>query len=247
MYRLAFVVFILGTQIGLRHQSETCEPRPDYWFAERYEFGPVNLPQSIKLDQSPPNVAQGYFQIRNQSEFPIYVLPIDARPSLVATTAPSISGDGLSDEQSPEEILFLDRAPELATFVIDAGESLQLDNANFPILIPYIEERNVLDFGRPAFIYVPLTQRGEFLLVYDDQLAKVPFTISYAINENFTPEVCDEEINPITQQAVAFDEESNNSILISTIAFGVILLVTVGAVFLVRKLATGASNDKSAK
>jgi len=235
VYRLAFIVFILGTQFSLRHQSETCEPRPDYWFAERYDFGPVNLPQSVKLVQSPPNVAQGYFQIRNQSEFPIYVLPIDARPALISTEAPSISGDGLSDEQSPEEIFFLDQAPELATFVIDAGESLQLDNANFPILIPYIEERNILDFARPAFFYVALTQRGEFLMVNDDQMISVPFTISYAINENFNPQVCGGNIETTTQQDIDTLVEPKNIVISSTITITLIVAISLGAIFWIRK------------
>ncbi len=224
---------------------QACEPLPDYWFAERYEFGPVNLPETIDLVQSPPDVAQGYFQISNHSDSPLYVLPMDSRASLVVTAEPSITGEGLTQEQTTEEILLIERAPDLATFVIEAGKIFTLDNESFPTLVPYIEERNVLDFSRPAFFFLPITQRGEFLLVFDDQLITVPFTISYAINENFTPEICGEDIESSTQQEIEFASEADYSVLISAVAFGVILLVSLGSIVGVRKLTTDESTEKT--
>jgi len=187
------------------------------------------------LVQSPQDAAVGDFQISNLSNLSLYVLPMDAIQSLVATVEPSFTGDGLSEEQTSEEIFLLDRATELAAFVLNSDESLTLDLESLTALVPYIEERNIIGFSRPSFVYLPITQRGEFHLVFGDQLITVPFTISYALNENFNPEVCGEEIEPATQQEVSFDEESNNSILISTIAFGTILLVTLGAIIWIRK------------
>jgi len=234
----AAFILLLGIILSQSPSAKACVPRPDYWFAERYQFGPVELPESIVLVQSPPDVAQGNYQIINRSDLPIYILPMDARPSLVATTEPSVTGEGLSDEESIEEILLLDQAPGFATFIIETGEMLQLDNQNFTELIPYIEERNILEYSRPHFVYLPITQRGEFLMVFDDQLITVPFTISYALNENFSPEICGEVIEATTQQEVAFAEESNNNILIGTIAFCAIILFTLGAIIWIRKPGT---------
>jgi len=236
--RSALIVFLFAILLSNVQNAWACEPQPAYWFAERYEFGPVNLPKSIELVNSPKAAAQGYFEITNHSDKLLYILPMDALPSLVATAKPSISGDVLSEEQTSEEIILVDRAPELATFVINAGESLQLDKKNFPTLVPYIEERNILEFSRPHFVYLPITQRGEFLLVLDDQLITVPFMISYAINENFRPEICEEVFESSVQKDVVYVEESSNSILVSTIAFGVIVLVTLGAMFWLRKQTT---------
>ncbi|MBC8497211.1 MAG: hypothetical protein ISS57_16945 [Anaerolineales bacterium] len=228
--RLAAFILLLGALFSPSQTARACEPRPDYWFAEVYSIGSMLLPENVIIELSPRNSAKGYLLIHNNSETPLYVLPQDARETILVTKEPSIAEDGFAEENTPEEILLINQAPALAAFVLTNKAPLRLDIENLSALVPYIEERNILDFSRPGFVYLPITQRGEFHLVYEEQIFSVQFTISYALNENFNPEVCGEEIEPVAQQEVILANDANSSILTSRIAFTVIALVTLGAI-----------------
>jgi len=236
MYKRGAVIIILLAMLLSNIQiAWACEPQPDYWFAEVYNIGSMLLPENVSIELSPRNTGKGFLVIHNDFETPLYVLPQDARAAILVTQESAIAEDGLAEENTPEEILLIDQVPNLAAFVITNEAPLRLDVEIFPALVPHIEDRNILEFSRPSFVYLPITQRGEFHLVYNEQIFTVQFTISYALNKNFSPVVCGKEIEPVTQQEVTFAEESNNSILISTISFGVILLITLGGMLRIRK------------
>ena len=174
-------------------RAQECQPQPDDWFAEVYQLVlPADLPAALRITTSIKDVAHGFLEIANAADAPLYVLPAAAQGELVSTVQPELTGEGLSGEVTPELILHVERAPALAAFVVETGASLRLDTATLRALLPYIEERNVRDLTRPGFIILPITQRGEFLLIYKEQLFTVEIAISYAINEGFAPETCGE-------------------------------------------------------
>ena len=233
--RLAFLILFLGAFLSSSQTAWACEPRPDYWFAEIFSIGSMLLPENVIIELSPRNSAKGYLLIHNNADAPLYVLPQDERATILVTKEPSIAEDGLAEETTPEEILLIDQVPALAAFVVTKETPLRLDNENLPALVPYIEERNVLDFNRSGFVYLPITQRGEFHLVYEEQIFSVQFAISYALNENFNPQVCGAEIEPVAQQEVILANDAKSSIVASTIAFSLISIFTLGAILCFRK------------
>jgi hypothetical protein len=234
--RLHLVIFILffGAFLSRGQTAWACTPQPDYWFAEVYSTSSMLLPENVTIDLSPRDSAKGYLLIHNYMDTPLYVLPHDGRAAITNTQEPTIAEEGLAGENSPKEILLFDQVPNLAIFTITKDAPLRLDTDNLPDLVPYIEDRNILDFSRPGLIFLPITQRGEFHLVHDDQIFTIQFAISYALNEYFDPIICGEEIVPSAQQEVPFSNETDNSITISTIVFGIIVLVTWGAILRIR-------------
>jgi len=234
-HHLSVFILLISALFSHVRIALACESQPNYWFAEIYSIGSMLLPEHVTIELSPKDSAKGYFLINNDSDTPLYVLPQEVRTVVMVTQEVTLAEDGLSEENTPEEILLIDQVPSLAAFTVTRTAPLRLDTDNFTALVPYIEERNIIDFSRPSFVYLPISQRGEFHLVHGEQIFTVQFAISYALNENFSPVVCGEAIELVPQQTVAFAEESNKSTLISTISFGAILLVTVGAMLWIRK------------
>jgi hypothetical protein len=223
----ATVIVVLSTFIAPSQSAQTCEPQPDTWFIEIFNISSMLLPENVSIELSPRDSSTGYLLIQNNSEIPLYVLPQDARTAILVTAEPEIAEDGLAAENIPQEILLVDLAPELAAFVITQGTPLQLGVENLPGLVPYIETRNISDFRRPSLVYLPVTQRGEFHLIYNDQLFTVQFSISYALNENFNPENCGEEREALTDQEFDIVDGQDN-LIGSSIAFFLISLLTFG-------------------
>lgn len=205
-----------------------CEPQPDHWFYEVYNIGSMLLPENVTIELSPRDSAQGYLTITNNSDLPLHILPQDARGKIMVTpdAAAAITEDGLAEENTLEEILLVEKVPELASFIVTQEASLQLDIENLPGLVPYIEVRNISDYLRPSLIYLPITQRGEFHLVYNEQIFTVQFTISYALNEDFSPEVCGNKVEMIHQQEIELSNE-RNSFITDTIALLAISIIDI--------------------
>lgn len=235
---LAILVFLIGAYFSLPHQSSTCEPQPDNWFTEIYSIGSMLLPEHVTIELSPKDSAKGYLSIYNNSETALYVLPQEARSIVMVSQEPALGEGELAEENTPKEILLIDLVSSLAAFTVTSSAHLHLDMDNFTTLVPYIEERNIVDYGRPSFVYLPIAQRGEFHLVYGEQIFTVQFAISYALNDNFSPVVCGEELAPAVQQEDTFTDEANNSILIGAVAVSIIFMVSLGALLWVRKLTT---------
>ncbi len=227
---------LIGGILSLPHQTKACEPQPDYWFAEVYSIGGMLLPEEIDIKLSPRDSAKGYLLIHNNAQTPLYVLPHEARAAVLVTEQPSITQDGLAEESTSDEILSIDQVPALAAYVVTSEAALRLDTQNLPRLVSYIEDRNILDFSRPGLVYLPIAQRGEFHLVHDEQIFTVQFTISYALNENFNPETCAKEIEPVAHQEVT-GSEGQTSLFTSTIAFTLICICTLLTLYQLRKQA----------
>ena len=90
-------------------------------------------------------------------------------------------------------------------------------------------------------MYLPVTQRGELHLIYNDQLFSVQFSISYALNENFNPENCGEEREVMADQEIGFVHGQDN-LLSGSIAFLLITLLTFGGLLRFQ----GKSNPREA-
>lgn len=217
-----------------------CEQHPDYWFTENFSIGGMLLPENVTIELSPWNSTEGYLLIENASKTPLYVLPQAARQAIMVTAEPQVAEDGLAQENTPEEILLVNQVPELAVFVVTNEAPLQLDVENLPALVPYIEYRNIADYSRPSLVYLPITQRGEFHLVYNQQIFTVQFSIAYALNDQFSPEVCGEEIVPLAHQDIGFGGilDDQASVMVGSIAFLLIALLTLGGILKRGKKAT---------
>ncbi|MBT3389058.1 MAG: hypothetical protein HN413_01460 [Chloroflexi bacterium] len=180
--------------------AQKCEPRPEAWFAEVFGIQlPADFPETLKLVTSPKEVAHGYLEITNDSNAPLYLLPPTAEPTLITTAQPAIADETLNGEINPELILHHERAPDLAAFSIQPGETLHLDTTSLTALLPYIEARNIIDYSRPGLVLLPNTQRGEFLLIHGVQLYTIQLTIGYAFNEGFAAEICGETVKAQTE------------------------------------------------
>jgi hypothetical protein len=225
---------LITTLLFLPHRIRACEPRPDYWFTEIYNISDILLPENIVIKLSPRPSTRGYLQIYNDSEIPLYILPQDARAIIMVTEEPALAEDGLTEENKPETILLIDQVPELAIYTVTSQAPLYLDTKNLPTLVPYIEDRNITDFNRPGFISLPITQRGEFHLVYGKQIFSIQFSISYALNGNFNPEDCGKGIESTTQQETSF-AKNQNSLISNTIVVSLIFLLTLGAILRLQK------------
>ena len=209
-----------------------CQPEPDYWFLETYHAETGSLPESISLLASPPHVERGYFQLENHADVPIYVLPLDAAASVTVTETPSLGAEFSDEGNPPEEQVLLEKVPDLAFYVIEIGESLRLDIDTLPKLVPYIEDRNILDVDRPGFVRLPMTQRAAFHLVQGEQFSTVPFTISYALNQDFSPADCAsseavhraEEIAPVEQTQATATFVSTVAVVFLTLLVALALL-----------------------
>lgn len=228
--RILTIIFPLLTLLTNVQPVQACEPQPDHWFYEVYTIGSMLLPENVTIELSPWASVQGYLLISNNSDLPLYVLSQNAREKIMVTPEPAIAENGLENENTPVEILLADQAPALATFIVTRAAPLNLNVGNLPDLVPYIEARNIADYSRPSLIYLPVTQRGQFHLVYNEQIFTVQFMISYVLNENFSPELCGEEIKSVHQQErKAINEppgiiaDSIAVLLITAITFGGIL------------------------
>ena len=226
MYKRAFFIgLIFALLTSGRAAAQACEPRPEAWFAE--VFGillPADFPETLKLVTSPKDVARGYLEISNQSDAPVYLLPPAVEQALISTTQPAIADETLSGEITPELILRSERAPTLAAFIIQPGEFLRLDTASLTALLPYIEARNIIDYNRPGLVLLPITQRGEFILVHEVQLYTIQLTIAYALNEGFVPENCGEtgtaQIESITKASPFHPRVGGIVLLIAALIVG---------------------------
>ncbi len=204
-----------------------CQPEPDYWFLETYHAETEALPEIISIHASPPHVERGYFQLENHADAPLYVLPLDAAAAVTVTETPALAAELPDEENPPEEQLVFEKVPDLAVYMVEAGESLRLDINTLPKLVPYLEDRNILDVDRPGFVRLPMTQRGAFHLVQGKQLFSVPFAISYALNQNFSPVNCEStDIETRTEEIVSAGQQPPTATFVSTLAF-VFLIVLV--------------------
>lgn len=209
-----------------------CQPEPDYWFLETYHAETKALPESISIHTSPQHVERGYFQVENHADAPVYVLPRDADAAVMVTATPSLDADLPSEENPPEKQLVLEKVADLAVYVIEAGESLHLDIDTLPKLVPYIEDRNILDVDRPGFVRLPMAQRGAFHLVQGEQLFSVPFAISYALNQDFSPVNCEAtEVEEKTKEVISYVQKPAPATIVSTAAF-VIMTIFVALALL---------------
>ncbi len=232
--RFLAISFILISLLTSAQQVQACEPQPDHWFYELYNISSMLLPENVNIELSPRDSAQGYLLIANNSDLPLNVLPQDARAKVMVTPEAVIAEDGLADEKTLEEIMLIDLVPELATYIVIQEEPLQLDVENLPELVPYIEARNITDYSRPSLIFLPVTQRGEFHLVYNEQIFTVQFTISYVLRENFNPELCGEDIESTHQQEIITSIEQTG-IIADLIAIVLITAITFGGILFRRK------------
>jgi len=217
--------------------NTACQPQPDYWFLETYRAETETLPESLSLLASPPHVERGYFQLENHADAPVYVLPLDAIASVTVTETPPLAAE-LSDEDNPtEEQVLLEKVPDLAVYVIENGETLRLDIDTLPKLVPYIEDRNISDVDRPGFVRLPMTQRGAFHLVQGEQLFTVPFTISYALNEDFSPVNCESsDIEKRAEENVTVEQQPATATFVSTVAVVLLTILVALALLWFRQL-----------
>jgi hypothetical protein len=216
---------LLTTILSTSFSPWTCQPQPDYWFAEKITIAPLDLPEPLSITHTPKNAVRGHIQIQNESNHPLYVLPNNTSQIILVTETPSISSEGLSGEVAPKQVLLFEQVPALAAHIIRRDEPLQLDVFTLPTVVSYIEDRNVSGFHRPGFVILPTTQRGEFYLVYEQEFITVTFAISYALNSNFNPEDCGGALDISSHHSIA-PSKGQESTLASAIALTAMLCIT---------------------
>lgn len=175
-----------------------CEPFPDNWYVETVTLDTSNLPSDFHVytsESSPEQLAEGVWlstnnlntslramiYLINRSETPIYVLSLQYRDRLVMETP---------DENYAARLRM---AHEVASYLVrpGSGEMFALEWAALMDLDHSLIDLNQATFDAPpADITPPPAQQSELLMVYGERVVLLPFTISYAVNQNFRSNDC---------------------------------------------------------
>lgn len=165
------------------HPALACEPVKDFWYAEVFSLAPLTLPEGIVISPSDPQqLPCGWIAIYNQNEQPLFVMSLGYRDKLVLTSTPD-----------PDYPARLRLAHEVASYTVGGRRpALMLEMPALTDLDHSLQDRNVMDYTRPdtSTLEIPASQSSELLLVYNEQVIQVPFTLSYQINQHFNPNTC---------------------------------------------------------
>ncbi len=173
--QVGMVLLAAGSLPFGRHPAREQVPAEDYLFAEIYSVSKVGSPAGLEITPSDPDLQpRGAIRITNQSEIPVYVMPLAYKDVLVVATP---------DANWKNRV---NLAHEAASYLSAPERPAILDIAALIDLDPSLVDHNVLSSSPPAAdIAIPATQRSELLLVYGEQVMVVPFALSYAVNTSF--------------------------------------------------------------
>jgi hypothetical protein len=187
------LVFFLILGAGMSRPALACEPEGDYWFVEVFGYQVEGLPEVIRIETSDEYKTRGFLVIINDSDSPVYVLPREAHSQIVVTEEPTgVEANMVEEDRVIEEQILFDKAPELAVFTIPSNKPLTLSIDGLMEIDIRLEDHNVFDYTRPAFVVLPPNIRSEMYLVHEEAFYEVTFTVTYLLNENYSPRDCNE-------------------------------------------------------
>lgn len=223
------LLLIGGMQSGVR-PAQTFEPGMDYWFIETLSVGRVELPVGVVVRTSDPAAQpRATLTLENQTQPLLFVMSLNYKDVLVMATP------------DPNWKARVNGAHEVASYLVTPDRPAYLNIEALTDLDKNLVDRNVLTIDPPpSDVPIPGAQSSELLLVYDEQVIEVPFTITYTFNPKFdngteadlnrmtNVQATNNASATATQQAVAFTERvvRNNKLIIGLA--GVAALVGVG-------------------
>jgi LPXTG-motif cell wall-anchored protein len=135
------------------------------------------MTEGVWLSTNNPDTSlQAMIYLINRSDEPVFVLALEHRERLIMETP---------DEAYEARVR---GAHEAASYLVrpGSGEMFALSWEALKDLDHGLKEVNPPTFeARPEGVTPPEEQHSELLMVYGEQVVLLPFTISYAINENF--------------------------------------------------------------
>jgi hypothetical protein len=191
---IAWIFLVGGWLLSMPVQRvKAFEPVPDLWYVETVTLDEAGLPPNFHVysgESSPEQLAEGVWlstnnpntslqamiYLINRSDEPVFVLSLEHRERLIMETP---------DEFYEARVR---GAHEVASYLVrpGSGEMFALNWEALKDLDHGLKEVNPPTFeARPAGVTPPEEQHSELLMVYGEQVVLLPFTISYAINENF--------------------------------------------------------------
>ena len=175
LWLIGMLLLVMGAMLLGASPVRALEPSQDYWFIETLTVGDVELPAGVVIRASDPKVQpRGFLTLENQTETLLYVLSLGYKDVLVIKTP------------DPNYKNRVNGAHEVASYLVAPDRPANLGMEALTDLDRDLEDRNMLSFDPPpANVPIPAAQSSELLLVYDDQVLVVPFTVSYALNTNF--------------------------------------------------------------
>jgi hypothetical protein len=191
---IGYLLSLCGLLAALpAHPVVTYEPEAGYWYVEMVTLDESELPSEFHIytgESSPEQFGEGVWLTTNNPEAnprstiylinrlkePIYVLSLEYRDRLVMATP---------DENYAARVRM---AHEVASYLVrpDSGEVFEL---NWEALMDL--DASLTDPNPPTFEPLsadatpPAAQHSELLLVVGEQVVLLPFTVSYAVNQNF--------------------------------------------------------------
>jgi hypothetical protein len=188
---LLFTVHLLAPGAAL---AAECTPTADYWFLEEYAINSLDppLPADIRIETFPLD-RRGSLRISNHGQDMLYLLPRGAYPEVVVAMRGEGVSEALAEDEPVSQTVFLpERAPGVASALIEPGQAMVLDIDNIPALVDdRLEDHNIRSETRSSFISVPPPLRTELYLVYDEQIYEVTFTVRYRVNMGFEGKACE--------------------------------------------------------
>jgi hypothetical protein len=170
---------------ALLHASPAAalEPKPDYWYTETIEVDTTHLPPGVEIHTSDPSrQPRSYLVVTNANASPVYVMSLGYKDVLVMTTP------------DPGWKSRVAGAQEAASYLVAPNRPAHLNIEALTDLDHELKDSNVLSIAPPPDGQtIPEAQSSELLLVYNDQVIEVPFTLSYMLNAQF-----DNGMSPLT-------------------------------------------------
>ncbi len=219
--------------------SRACEPVALPWFAAHYEIDAINLPEGIWLGPSDSDQCyrvinsegevrvnlSGILALFNQADYPVYVFGESCLDQLITAGSDQQSRldeltQTLTDRQEGYEI-----PPDLgACFRLAPGGASGLD------------DRNVIDFGRPNGVTVPESQTTIMVLVSQERVVPITVKLGYILNPEYrsTSEQCPSPagVQPLSEVPVSSTRDNSRQANLSPYAFTV-LLAAISALILI--------------
>jgi hypothetical protein len=150
-------------------------PGVGYWYLEHITLSQAELPEGVSIHSYDQTAAsRGRLMVENHTSLPLYVMPLKYEDLLVMVTPDPDWKNRVNLAHEAAAYLVLPERP--AALIIEA--LVDLDE--------HLVDRNVFASGPSTdSLSIPAVQNSELLLIYDQQVFEVPFSLSYTINPLF--------------------------------------------------------------
>ena len=175
MFQIGIFLTVMGGMLFGARLVGASEPGMDDRYIETITVDNVELPEGISIQPCPPDVeAQGCLKLENSTETILYIMSLNYKDILVMQTP------------DPNWKSRVGMAHEVASYLVSSSRPLYLNMDALSDLDSNLVDQKELTINPPPDnATIPNVQTSELLLVYDGQVIEVPFTVSYALNEDF--------------------------------------------------------------